>query len=53
MEQSFQKELIESINQKRKIQNRVIEEIEQLKFKQDVKTGLTYFDLVKEQSLVN
>ena len=39
---------MQQLHQKKREQNRIMEEIEKLKFKQDVKTGLTYFDKVKE-----
>lgn len=49
-EKEIKKKLQSDINQKIRENSRHIEEIEKLKFKQDVKTGLTYFDKVREIS---
>lgn len=44
LELQKQRELIKAVDQSRRRQNRVLEEIEKIKFKQDVRTGLSYFD---------
>ena len=47
-EKQKQQRLLEEIEMKRRQLCRRMEEIEKLKFKQDVHTGLTYFDMVKQ-----
>ncbi len=50
LELQKQRELIKAVDQSRRRQNRVLEEIEKIKFKQDVRTGLSYFDQVNSMS---
>lgn len=50
-EQSVQERLLDEVLHRRREQSRILEGIERIKFKQDVRTGLTYFDKVKEMSL--
>eukprot|EP00347_Sterkiella_histriomuscorum_P023297 403335185 len=47
-QQEVKRQLQGDLNYQKREQQRQIEDIEKLKFKQDVKTGLTYFDKVKE-----
>ena len=50
LELQKQRKLIKAVDQSRRRQDRVLEEIEKIKFKQDVRTGLSYFDQVNSMS---